>query len=93
MTRRDLVVQSLTVEIPGEIVEALRLPPQDALPRLRLELAVALYAQNILGAGKSAELASMSRLEFDDEVARRHVPMHYDPSDLGQDLAYARGGQ
>ena len=47
-------MNALTVEIPKEIAQALRLPPQDLEPRLRLELAVALYSQEILGLGKAS---------------------------------------
>lgn len=84
---------SITLEIPGEVTQALRLPPPEVAPRLRLELAVALYAQQILGLGKSAELAGLSRLEFNDVLARRQVPMHYGETELTEDLAYARGRQ
>jgi hypothetical protein len=40
--------KSLTLEIPGNVVDALRLPELEKLQRLRLELAVSLYSQGIL---------------------------------------------
>lgn len=86
-------MDAITVEIPKEIARALRLPPQDLESRLRLELAVALYSQKILGLGKAAELAGLARLRFDEELARRRVSMHYDDSDLAQDVAYGCGRQ
>jgi len=86
-------MDTLTLEIPREITQALRLPPQDRESRLRLELAVALYSQNILGVGKASELAGLTLLRFDEELGRRHVPMHYDESDLAQDVAYGCGRQ
>ncbi|NLX97728.1 MAG: UPF0175 family protein [Rhodopirellula sp.] len=86
-------MDTLTLEIPREIVQALRLPPQDRESRLRLELAVALYSQNILGVGKAAELVGLPLLQFNEELALRHVPMHYDESDLAEDVAYGRGSQ
>jgi predicted HTH domain antitoxin len=82
---------SITLEIPGEVTQALRLPPPEVAQRLRLELAI--YAQQILGLGKSAELAGLSRLEFNEVLARRQVPMHYGDAELTEDLAYARGRQ
>ena len=48
---------SLTLEISDEVSSALRLPPSEAEARLRLELAISLYAQQILSLGKAAELA------------------------------------
>ncbi len=86
-------MNALTLEIPGEIAQALRLPPPECESRLRLELAVALYAQSILGLGKAAELAGCSLLRFEEELRRRHVRMHYDETDLAQDIAYACGRQ
>jgi len=71
----------------------MRLPPAETKSRLQLELAVSLYAQEILSLGKAAELAGVPRLELNDALAKRGVPMHYTPEDLSNDLAYARSGQ
>ncbi|MCR4411219.1 MAG: UPF0175 family protein [Thermoguttaceae bacterium] len=86
-------MNALTLEIPGDVAEALRLPPQEVGPRLRLELAVGLYSQRILGLGKAAELAGLPVLRFDEELSRRRIAMHYDESDLAHDTAYGHGRQ
>ncbi len=78
------------MEFPDDVSAALRLPPPELKSRLQLELAVSLYAQQILGLGKAAELAGLSRWELNDLLARRGVPMHHTESELGEDLAYAR---
>jgi len=83
----------LTLEIPDEVSQAMRLPPPEVKSRLQLELAVSLYGQQILGLGKAAELAGLSRWELNDILARRGVPMHYAQGELNEDLAYARGHQ
>ena len=62
---------SITLEIPNDIHKALHVTPAEAERRLKLELAVALYAQNTLGLGKAAALADMSRLDFNDVLAER----------------------
>mgnify|MGYP000194566748 CR=1 FL=1 len=85
----DIVV-SVTLEIPDAVSSALRLPPPEIQSRLRLELAVSLYTQQILSLGKAAELAGLSRWELNDLLARRGVPMHYSETELNEDLAYAR---
>jgi hypothetical protein len=41
-----------------------RLPVQEIEPRLRVELALALYAQGILPFGKASELAAVSRYQL-----------------------------
>jgi predicted HTH domain antitoxin len=78
---------SITLNIPNNIHEALHITPAEAEPRLKLELAVALYAQNALGLCKAAELAGISRLELNEILAKRGVPMHYGQRELDEDLA------
>ena len=84
---------SLTLEIPDAVFEAMRLPPPEVQARLLLELAVSLYAQEILSLGKAAELAGLSRWQLGDTLAKRGVPMHYSQEDLSEDIAYARSSQ
>jgi len=79
------------LDIPESIAASLRLPATEVEPRLRTELALALYAQEILPFGKASELAGISRFIFADLVARRDLPRHYTEEDLAQDLDYARG--
>ena len=84
---------SITLDIPNNIHEALHVSPAEAEPRLKLELAVALYAQKALSLGKAAELADMGVLDFNDVLAERQIPMHYGAKELAEDLAYARSHQ
>jgi len=79
---------SLTLEIPDEVSQAMRLPPPEAEARLRLELAISLYAQEILGLGKAAELAGVPRGELNAALAKRGVPMHYGAEEMAEDFAY-----
>ena len=85
--------KSLTLEIPGDVADALRLPDMEKVQRLRLELSVSLYSQGILGLGKTAQLAGLSRTEMNRVLAERKVPMHYGPEELAEDLQYGRGSQ
>jgi predicted HTH domain antitoxin len=85
--------KSLTLEIPGDVADALRLPDVEKVQRLRLELSVSLYSQGILGLGKTAQLAGLSRTEMNRVLAERKVPMHYGPEELAEDLQYGRGSQ
>jgi len=85
--------KSLNLEIPADVVDALRLPELERMQRLRLELAVSLYTQGILGLGKAAHLADLSRSEMNRVLAQRQVPMHYGPEELAEDLHHGRGDQ
>ena len=80
------------LDIPESIASSLRLPVPEIEPRLRTELAIALYAQGILPFGKAMELAGTSRYGFADLIGQRQIPRHYSDSELAQDLKYA-GGQ
>ena len=84
---------SITLDIPNNIHEALHVSPAEAEKRLKLELAVSLYAQNALSQGKAAELAGLDWFDFNDVLAARGIPMHYGQKELEEDLAYARSGQ
>jgi predicted HTH domain antitoxin len=84
---------SITLDIPNNLHEALRVSPAETAARLKLELAVSLYAQNALSLGKAAGLAGLSRFDLNDVLAARGIPMHYGQKELEEDLAYARGCQ
>jgi predicted HTH domain antitoxin len=82
---------TLHLEIPESVATSLRLPVPEVEPRLRRELAVALYSQGILSFGKACELAGSSRYAFADLVASRDISRRYTDDDLTLDLEYARG--
>lgn len=84
---------SITLDLPNNIHEALHVTPAETEPRLKLELAVALYAQNALSQGKAAELAGLDWFDFNEVLAARGIPMHYGQKELDEDLAYARSSK
>jgi predicted HTH domain antitoxin len=81
----------MVLEIPDQIVQAIRLPISEQQPALLTELAVALYARGILSFGKARELTPLNRVEFGLLLGRRGIPRHYTAQELEDDLAYARG--
>jgi predicted HTH domain antitoxin len=82
---------TLHLDIPDSIASSLRLPVPEIEPRLRAELALALYAQGILPFGKASELAGTSRYGFADLLGHRGIPRHYTDDELTQDSEYVRG--
>ncbi len=80
----------LQILISDSIVQALRLPEQRIEQELRRELAIALYAQDILSLGKARELAEMDKYEFGQLLAVRGIVRHYSLAELDDDLTYAR---
>jgi predicted HTH domain antitoxin len=83
----------LTLEVPAEVMDAVRLPPSEVEGELRKELAAALYHRGVLSLGKARVLAQMSRWAFEDLLGARGIPRHYSEEDLQEDIEYAHGDQ
>jgi predicted HTH domain antitoxin len=81
---------SLQLDIPDSVTQALRLPHAEQQQRLTIELALSLYAQGILSFGKAREMTRLSKYEFGALLGQRHIPRHYEPDDLQDDVTYAR---
>ncbi|KAF5416613.1 MAG: hypothetical protein C5S49_04485 [Candidatus Methanogaster sp.] len=84
-------VPNLLLKIPGDIVDALRLPPDEVEDTLTKELA--LYQRGVLSSGKASVLAGMGRMEFEELWGQRHILNHYPERNLGEDIEYARSYQ
>jgi predicted HTH domain antitoxin len=84
-------MNGVVIDVPESVVRAIRLPEAEQPARLRLELALSLYAQNLVSLGKAAELAGMGRLELAKWLEERRIPRHYSEDELDEDLRYARG--
>ena len=83
-------MHSITLEISGDILEALRLPEARAAEELRREFAVFLVRESLLPRAKARLLAGMERIEFDDLLARRRVPWEGTVDEVLADVAAAR---
>ncbi|MCK4733328.1 MAG: UPF0175 family protein [Methanophagales archaeon] len=78
------------LEIPVDVMDALRLPPGEVEAELRKELALALYQRGVLSSGKACALAGMTRWEFEDVLGQRQIRRHYTEKNLEEDIEYAR---
>ena len=79
----------MSLEVPDDIQEAMRVPGPERQSRLLVELACALYQREILTFGKAAELSRLSHFRFGQELTTREIPRHYSDADVAEDLAYA----
>ncbi|WP_103027754.1 UPF0175 family protein [Salinibacter altiplanensis] len=84
---------NLTLDIPDDVANVLRLPPDEAGREVRKELAVTLYACQLLPLGKARKLAGLSRRDFEALLGDRQIPRHYSTEDLEADLDYVFGGE
>ena len=76
----------MVLEISEDVLNSLRVPPQEHVSRLRQELAIRLYAQGLLTFGKARELAQMTKWEFHLLLGKEEIVRRYDPDDLAEDL-------
>ncbi|MFQ5873488.1 MAG: UPF0175 family protein [Dehalococcoidia bacterium] len=79
----------LTLEVPAEVVDAVKLPPGEVEGELRKELALALYKRGVLSLGKARALAQMTRWDFEELLGQRGIARHYTRADLEEDIQYA----
>lgn len=86
-------MEKLMLEVPGEVVEAMKLPPGEVERELRKELALALYQRGVLSLGKARALAWMTRWDFEELLGQRGIIRHYTRADLEEDICYALGHQ
>lgn len=76
----------VVLEISGDLVEALRVPPEEQASRLRRELAIRLYQKGLLPFGKARELAGMTKWEFYLLLGEEGIVRRYDLEELAEDL-------
>lgn len=86
-------MEKFMLEVPGEVIDAVKLPYGEMEKELRKELALALYQRGVLSLGKARVLAQMTRWEFEELLGERKIPRHYTEADLEEDIRYALGHQ
>ena len=74
---------TVTIEIPGEIIHAAHMTPEE----LKRELAIHLFQQGKLSFGKSREMAGMTAWAFQQLLGSRGIPVHYDVQEYLEDQA------
>ena len=71
------------IEIPREVLHAARMTSAE----IQRELAVHLFAEGKISFGKARELGRMGFWEFQQLLASRRIPVHYDLADYEEDIA------
>lgn len=87
------MTRTLYLEIPEDVLESVKLPPDEIEKEFRQELALALYKRGVLSSGKACVLAQMTRWQFETLLGQRQIPRHYTTKDLEEDLQYAQSHQ
>lgn len=80
-------MDSMIIEIPSDVISAIKLPRKELEKALKIELAIHLYAAGILSFGPARRLAEMSKMEFHFLLGQRRIERQYDVEDYEKDLA------
>ena len=72
----------MVLEIADDIMHRAGLDAED----LRLRVAIILFQDNQITLGSAAQIAHLHLIQFQKELAKRHIPIHYDETDFERDL-------
>ena len=72
----------MIVEIPDQIVIQSGLSSKEIL----LKVALILFREERLTLGQASKLAGIYQFEFQKELAKNKIPVHYDENDFERDL-------
>ncbi len=74
------------IDVPEDLIHAIKLPAEEIPSRLKKELAVRLYRKGFLGFGKARILADMAYWDFYDLLNKEAVLRRYDIQELDEDI-------
>jgi predicted HTH domain antitoxin len=78
---------TVTLDIPVEVLSALRQSPSEFLREMRLAAAMHWYARGTISQEKAAEVAALDRTDFLMALARERIPaFHVDLDQLHEEI-------
>lgn len=72
----------MSLVIPNDILSASGLSEKE----LKLEIAIMLFSQEKISIGKARHLAEIDLLDFQKELNKRGICIHYDVEELEEDI-------
>lgn len=67
--------QQITLELPSDILLTLNESKSELIKRIKFSLAVQLYLQQKITIGKAAQIAEMSRIDFETNLSESKIPI------------------
>lgn len=78
----------MTLNIPDDIVAAIKWPRKQLDRQLIVEMAFALYGRGLASMGSPRRLAALDKGSFLEGLAERHIERHYGENELAEDIDY-----
>ncbi len=72
----------MTITIPDTAIQKAGLTEAS----IKLEIALTFFQMDILTLAQAANIAGLHRMQFQEELARREIPIHYGVNELEEDL-------
>ena len=69
------MLQSINIDLPSDILLTLNESEQGLRKQIKLAFAVQLYIQQKVTIGKAAQIAEMSKLEFETYLSDHKIPI------------------
>ena len=76
----------LAIEFSEDLLQAIKLPPEEIPVRLKRELSIRLYDKGLLSFAKARQLAGMTRWAFHDLLGEEGISRRYDVNEFEEDL-------
>jgi predicted HTH domain antitoxin len=80
---------SMTLNIPDDVVAAIKWPRKQLDQQLAIEMAFALYGRGLVSMGIARRLAKLDKWTFLEGLAERQIERHYGEDELKEDIDYA----
>jgi predicted HTH domain antitoxin len=77
----------MTLNIPDEIVAAIKWPREQLDRQLSVEMAFALYQRGLASMGSARRLAQLDKWAFIEGLAERRIARHYGEKELEEDIS------
>lgn len=72
----------MIIELQDQFISQLGLSAEDVL----LRIALMLFVEEKISLAKAARLSRLHPIQFQDELTKRKLPIHYDIADFDRDL-------
>jgi predicted HTH domain antitoxin len=70
-----MTLQTIHIDLPSDILLTINESEEELVKRIKMSLAVQLYSQGKVTIGKAAQIAEMSRLQFETYLSESGIPI------------------